>query len=119
MSRSLLSKIVIATTLLFAASTPAIASVQSITGVTVSMIRVYVVNGTPGGTVFFQISSSSNVCNTNMFSIDIGTTTTPNGRDQYAALLAASMAGKIIDIDTGPSGCTGWGTQVTSIYVHI
>jgi hypothetical protein len=64
--------------------------------------------------VYVEINSSA-VCNTSVFAIKVND---PNGKEMYAAALAAFIAQKKVILEASNStGCTGWGTLLQSLYI--
>ena len=67
-----------------------------------------------GTSVFLQTVDNA-ICNTNVFVIDLNK---PSGKEAYALAMAAFMANKKIQVEvSNATGCTGWGTQLTSITI--
>jgi hypothetical protein len=91
------------------------ASAAWVTSGLMAITQVRVTASPGGGTVYISVSSSA-FCNTTVFSVDITSTSNPNGRDIYAAALAAELAGKQVAFDS--TGCAGWGTPIVGIYVQ-
>ena len=55
------------------------------------------------------------VCGTSIFRIP---TSQPNGKEAYAAALAAITSGRSVVLEVSDAtGCTGWGTLLQSIYI--
>lgn len=68
-----------------------------------------------GSVIYIQVSSSS-LCNTDTFTID---TSQLNGKEIYAAVLAAVTAGKKVSLEAAnATGCAGWGTKLQSVYIY-
>jgi len=86
-----------------------------LTGGFSSITQIRILATGTGGTAYITVSSSD-FCSTNVFSVDLGATTNPNGRDVYAAALAAEMGGKQVAFDA--VSCAGWGTPIVGIYVN-
>lgn len=59
--------------------------------------------------------NSTALCNTDVFVID---TSQANGKQIYAAALAAVASGKEVALEVAnATGCTGFGTKLQSIYI--
>ena len=69
-------------------------------------------SGTAG---VYMLLKSSTICETTEFRIDLAKI---GGQEMYSAALAAMLAGKKIQVEAVTSGCTGWGTELRSIYIH-
>ena len=68
-----------------------------------------------GGPYVYIRTNIDAVCGTSLFRID---TTKPNGREAYAAALAAITSGKTVVVEVAnDTGCAGWGTLLQSIYI--
>jgi hypothetical protein len=77
--------------------------------VKITSMRTYVGTG-----IVFIATDSNALCGTGTFTLD---TKIAGGKEAYAAALAAYLSGKTITIEiSNATGCTGWGTQIQSIY---
>lgn len=75
---------------------------------TITQLRPYL-----GSYSAYIALASSNICDGNtVYRIDINQ---PMGKEVYASVLAAMIAGKSIAIEV--AGCQGWGTPVQSVYM--
>ena len=65
------------------------------------------------GTSVFLQTVDNPICNTSVFVIDLNK---PSGKEAYALAMAAFMSNRKIILEvSNATGCTGWGTQLTSI----
>lgn len=67
------------------------------------------------GGVFVKVSTSNYMCDTNEFKVDLSKS---GGAEIYSMLLASMMSGKKVRLEIVSSGCTGWGTELRSVYIH-
>jgi hypothetical protein len=68
-----------------------------------------------GSVIYIKVSSAT-LCNTEMFTMD---TSQVNGKEMYAAALAAVTTGKKVSLEVAnATGCAGWGTKLQSIYLY-
>lgn len=115
------------TTLLFASAllslAPALGWAYGTTNtVTITTLTIYMAANTTGALVKFTPANPSGLTGCTYTTgdyvfIDFSATGNPNGRDLYASLLAATMAGKQVDI--GTLGCGDGGYYPLAYGVNV
>ncbi|MBF0298628.1 MAG: hypothetical protein HQK51_07910 [Oligoflexia bacterium] len=66
-----------------------------------------------GGDVFIHLADNI-ICNTSVFKIQ----GSEGNKMMASTAMSAFLSGRQVSIEIPTSGCTGWGTEVLSIYVH-
>lgn len=74
----------------------------------IGSIRVYT-----NGDIFLHMKSRS-LCDTEVYVIPAGSAAR---EEMYSLMLAAYMADASVRLEIVNSGCTGWGTQLQSVYI--
>lgn len=80
--------------------------------VSILFIRPYN-NSATAGAAYIQVDQTS-VCDTNVYRVNFALN---NSKEVYAAALAAFLANRKVKIEVVNTGCTGWGTDIQSIFV--